>query len=320
MKLSQLGEFGLIELIKSSQVKQRSTIIGIGDDAAVLEIPSSKLQTPNSLLRTKGKLLLVTTDALVENVHFKLKETSFYDLGYYSLFVNVSDISAMGGYPTHAFVTLALPKETNVSDVKEFYRGLNSLAKKVKVDVVGGDTTASTSGWFISITLLGEVERENLLTRSGAKVGDLICVTGRFGGAASRNFKLQTSNFKTRTKEGRIIAKSQLATAMIDSSDGLVRSVLEIGKASKVGALIDEIKVPIAKGATLQQALHGGEEYELVFTLPKNNLNKLRHLLGGKNFTVVGEIKNKSWKVSLRDKQGKISRVTKGGFEHFHDQ
>ncbi|MBI5400352.1 thiamine-phosphate kinase [Candidatus Saganbacteria bacterium] len=325
VKLSQLGEFGLIKLIKSSQTKHHGTIIGIGDDAAVLtpsvsrppQADSRHLPLIKGENKKRGLSLLITTDALVENVHFKLKKTSFYDLGYYSLFVNVSDIAAMGGYPTHAFVTLALPKETNVADVKEFYRGLNTLAKKVKIDVAGGDTTASASGWFISITLLGEVERENLLTRSGAKVGDLIAVTGRFGGAAQRKFKIQSSRLKVMIKESLAIARSQLATAMIDSSDGLVRSILEISKASKIGAIIDEAKVPIAKGATLQQALHGGEEYELVFTLPRKNFDKIQKLFGRNELTAVGEIVSATKKVGIRAQNGKITKIAKGGFEHF---
>ena len=306
MKLSQIGEFGLIELIKQTEPKRQDTIIGIGDDAAVLKNKDSKY-------------LLVTTDTFVENVHFRRRGLSFFALGYKSLLANVSDIAAMGGYPTHALVTIGLPKDVTVYQVRQLYNGINSLAKKLKIDILGGDTVSSPREIIVSITLLGEVEREYLLTRSGAKLGDLILVSGKFGGPASQNYSLlvtrracRQAGYSLRLKEARIIAKSKLATSMIDSSDGLVRSILEICKMSKTGARIFEDMVPIAKGANLNQALYGGEEYELVFTVPKNKLKQIKI-----NATVVGEVVSKSKGIKLIDPCGRIKPLKSGGYEHF---
>ncbi|OGC08425.1 thiamine-phosphate kinase [candidate division WOR-1 bacterium RIFCSPLOWO2_12_FULL_45_9] len=312
MNLSQFGEFGLIDLISRKLAKtSKRVIIGVGDDCAVL-----KLKTQNSKLKTKEKLLLITTDTLIENVHFKIKKTSFFDLGYKALAVNISDIAAMGGVPTFAVVTIGAPKKFSVKKIEELYQGINKLAKKCQIDIVGGDTVRTPKELIVSITLLGEVEKEYLLTRSGARAGDLICVTGEFGGPAKNKFRITNADPATelrigaersrgaecriRLKEARKIARARLATAMIDSSDGLVRSILEICKASKVEARIDLNKVPIAKGATLEQALYGGEEYELVFTVPKSK---------ARGFKVVGEIVGKG--------QGNIQQLKGRGFDHF---
>ena len=227
---------------------------------------------------------------------------------------NISDIAAMGGWPTHALVTVGLPESLSVEKIEEFYRGLDHLAKKHKIDIVGGDTVASPKELVISITLLGEVEKENLLLRSTAKPGDLICVTGRFGGPASRNYSSHFPLPVTRFPEARALAKSKLATAMIDSSDGLVRSVLEICKASKVGARIWEDSVPRAKGAGLEHALYGGEEYELVFTAPKSKVKSPKSKV---KMTIVGEIVGAKQGVKLVDKHDKIKELKSGGYEHF---
>ena len=298
MKLSQIGEFGLIEYIKKHERKRAGTVIGIGDDAAVIE--------------TSRNYLLITTDAFIENVHFKRKGLSFFSLGQKVMIANISDIAAMGGWPTHALVTAGLPDDLPVEQVKRLYKGINNIAKENKIDIIGGDTVASPKEVVISITLLGEVEKEFLLTRSGAKTGDLICVTGKFGGPAAMNYRLPFTVNRLPFKEARIIAKSKVATAMIDSSDGLVRSVLEICKMSKTGARIFENKVPIVKGANLSQALYGGEEYELVFTVPHNKLTKLKV-----EATVVGEIAPANKGVKLIDAYGKIKPLISGGYEHF---
>ena len=300
MKLSQIGEFGLIDLIAKHEPKLPSTLIGIGDDAAVL--------------KAKNKYQLITTDTFIENVHFKLKRTSFFDLGRKALAANISDIAAMGGYPTHALVTIGLPKKITVKQVQQLYQGINSLARRYQIDIVGGDTIASPREVVISITLLGEVEKRHLLTRSGAKPDNLILVTGAFGGPAAIKFKIQKAKFKIRIKEARNIAKSRRATSMIDSSDGLVRSVLELCKASRTGALIYEDLVPIARGASLAQALYGGEEYELVFTANKKDLPRLRKIA---KVSVVGEMVPRKFGVKLVDSYGRIKLPKSGGYEHF---
>ncbi|MDD4179287.1 MAG: thiamine-phosphate kinase [Candidatus Margulisbacteria bacterium] len=307
MKLSQLGEFGLIDRIAKHEPKRPETIVGIGDDAAVLKFKSQKS-------KFKSNVLLITTDTLVENVHFKRKSISFHDLGYKALAVNISDIVAMGGWPTHALVTLGAPKNIPVKAIDELYRGINTLAKKHKIDIIGGDTVASPKEVIVSITLLGEVEKENLLLRSTAKEGDFICVTGEFGGPAAVHFT-RYPLLVTRYQEARAIAKAKIASSMIDSSDGLVRSVLEICRASKVGARIYEDNVPIADGATLDQALYGGEEYELVFTVPADKLSVLKKLKLG--VSIVGEIASRKAGVKLVDGKGNPKSLKSGGYEHF---
>jgi thiamine-monophosphate kinase len=299
MKLTRLGEFGLISRLAKHQPQLPSTVVGIGDDCAVLE--------------GQGKYLLITTDALVEGVHFRRKGLSFFALGQKALAANISDIAAMGGWPTHAVVTVGLPRSLSVKSVDDLYRGFNSLAKQHRIDLVGGDTVASPKALFISITLLGEVEKKNLVLRSTAKVGDLICVTGRFGGPAKAKFVPRPLFLVPRLKEARTLAKIRMATAMIDSSDGLVRSVLELCKASKVGARIFTDQVPVAKGATLDQALYGGEEYELVFTTRPGRQPKAK----GLRYSIVGEIVGRRSGVKLVDKRGKIKEPRSGGYEHF---
>lgn len=308
MKLSQIGEFGLIDLIAKHEPKLASTIIGIGDDAAVLQ--AYRPIGP----KASRKYQLITTDTFIENVHFTLKRASFFDLGRKALAANISDIAAMGGYPTHALVTIGLPKKVTVEQVQQLYKGINSLARRYKIDIVGGDTIASPREVVISITLLGEVEKNHLLTRSGAKPGQLICVSGNFGGPAANNFVSRPSSLVLRVREARQIAKSGIATSMIDSSDGLVRSVLELCKASRTGARIYEDLMPIARGASLSQALYGGEEYELVFTANKKDLPRLMKIA---KISVVGEMVPRKFGVKLVDSYGRIKPPKSGGYEHF---
>jgi thiamine-monophosphate kinase len=312
VKLSQLGEFGLIErLAKEIGKPSKRVIIGIGDDTAVL---SSLVPHPSS------HLPLITTDTLIENIHFKLKNISFFDLGCKALFINISDIVAMGGYPTYALVTIGANKSISVNKIEDLYRGIRKLAKKYKIEIIGGDTVQSPKELVVSITLLGEVEKKCLLTRSKAKIGDAVLVTGDFGGPASAKYVTSSSSLVTRIKESREIAKSGKATSMIDSSDGLVRSVIEICKASKVGARIWMDSVPIAKKATLKQALYGGEEYELVFTTPRSKAKELKDFIQKKTKTkvvIVGEIVNKKRGIKLVNIAGKALSPKSGGYEHF---
>jgi len=314
MKLSQIGEFGLIELLAKEIGKpSKNVVVGIGDDAAVIQAGGGG--------RGAGDVYqLITTDTLIENIHFKLKNTSFFDLGYKALAINISDIAAMGGIPTYALVTIGAKKNLSVKKVEELYGGIRKAAGKHKVEIVGGDTVQAPKELVISITLLGEVEKECLLTRSKAKIGDAILVTGEFGGPASKKYGIRNMKLEIRTKEARLIAKSGMCSSMIDSSDGLVRSVLEICKASKVGARIWLDSIPVAKGATLDQALYGGEEYELVFTVPRKKAVKVVRLLGGlakTKVSIIGEIIGKKRGVKLVDVHGKVFAPKSGGYEHF---
>jgi len=322
------SEFELIERLRSKESKhlRKDTFIGIGDDCAVLQLPSYKLQNTNNNQEPRNKIQikpkyqnqnyqLITTDTLLEGTHFKIakknKKPLFFNLGVKVLIANISDISSMGGYPTHALVTIGIPKSVKDEDVKNLYAGINSIAKKHDIDIVGGDTIRS-SKLLVSITLMGEVEKENLLTRSGAKVGDVILATGKFGFPAFTTYNLLLTTYYSLSPVARTIAKSHLATAMIDSSDGLARSVEEICKRSKLGAKIFSSEIPIAKGATLKQVLFGGEEYELIFTVPKS---KVANMLKKVKATVVGEIVDKG--LFLVDSSQKIKSLKLQDFKHF---
>jgi thiamine-monophosphate kinase len=324
-----MGEFGLIErLSRIIGSPSKSVVLGIGDDAAVVQSPNSKAQIPNkfqiskSKFKTKEKLLLITTDTLVENVHFKLHgiPRELKALGEKALAVNISDIAAMGGLPTFAVVTIGAPQNYSVKALEHLYQGMLSLCKEYNIQIVGGDTVASPRALLISLTLLGEVEKECLLTRSGAKVGDAIAVTGSFGGNAAAKFDFRRYKIKPCLKAARALAKTGWVTSLIDSSDGLVRSVLEICKASKVGARIWQAEVPRSPRANLTQALYGGEEYELVFTVPGKKVDQLKSEAGkltGCHIQIIGEVVPRSMGLRLVNRQGKRIIPRQAGYEHF---
>jgi len=301
MKISDLGEFGLIRKIKQ-QSKRRSaaTLIGIGDDAAALSLSPSKK-------------LLATTDMLLEGVHFDLSYTDFYSLGWKSAAVNLSDIAAMGGVPRFCLTALGIPSTISVEQIKEFYKGFNTLCGKFNADLVGGDTCRSEKGLVVSVTALGEVEKKNMLTRAGARPGDLIFVTGTLGdsaaglemlkagymvqgpGSRGQGSKSEITRFikkhlqpMPRVELGRKIALSGCATSMIDISDGLSSDLGHICEESRVGAEIGADQIPFSKDmhktfgqsktAFLQYALSGGEDYELLFTVAPSKLKKFLSL------------------------------------------
>jgi len=307
MRISRLGEFGLINTIrKMNPAKNKGVVIGVGDDTAVIR-------------NDKSRYILMTTDTLVENIHFNLKYFHFYEVGWKLLAVNLSDIAAMGGIPKYALVTLGLKKNTNISDIKEFYAGIRSLARKNNVDVVGGDIVSSPNNLFFTMDLFGVAEK--VVRRSGARPGDAVISIGKIGASSAglahlkkHGRKAMTSNVKAHLmptpmlKEGRLA--SEHATSMIDNSDGLARCLIEICKESKVGARIDLSKVPLAAGASIEQALDGGEDYNLILTAP---MNKARSVKGG---VVIGEI-TRSKKIMLVDGSGKQRILKDKGYEHF---
>lgn len=315
MKLSQLGEFGLIERIKDIVRKPaRKAVFGIGDDTAVLEI------TPQIFPFSNKKYLLVTTDTFIEGVHFRLKNADFHELGHRFLAINISDIAAMGGYPTYALVTLGANRDFSIWKIEDLYRGMNALARKHRIGIIGGETVNSPKEFIVSITLLGEVEKKKLLTRSNARIGDAILVTGDFGGPAAAKYDFRLLSLVPRLKEARTIAQSKLCSSMIDSSDGLVRSVLEVCRASQVGARIWTDSIPKARKANLKHALYGGDEYELVFTTARVQAVGLRDLIQKKTSTkvsIVGEIVDKKRGVKLVDVHGRVKSLTQKGYEHF---
>lgn len=324
--ISKLGEFGLIRhLTDNIKIKNESTIKGVGDDCAVLHYPDS--------------MVLVTTDMLMEGVHFDLTYIDMQHLGYKSAMVNISDIFAMNGTPRQLTVSLALSKRFKVEDLEQFYSGLRLACDKWGVDIVGGDTTSSYTGLAISITCIGEARKEDIVYRNGAKDTDLICVTGDLGAAymglqllereksvyyqqvdeaRKKNDKRALESLKDFQPDfagkeyllqrqlqaearGDIIARFRELnihpTAMMDISDGLSSELMHICKESNCGCRVYEKNIPIDYQTAVMAeelnmnvttcALNGGEDYELLFTVPIGDHEKIEQMDGVK---LIGHI------------------------------
>jgi thiamine-monophosphate kinase len=326
MKLRDLGEFGLIERIAGQVARKPGVWIGIGDDAAAVE-PSP------------GCITLVTSDMVVGKVHFDLTLCDPRTLGRKSLAVNLSDIAAMGGKPRHFLLSLALPEELTVGFLDGFIGGLLEVAREFDVTLVGGDTCASRGGLVISVTVMGEQLPERIVSRSGAQPGDLICVTGTLGDAALGLSLLQGGERlgpavmkhldpPPRVREGLALAEAALPTAMIDVSDGLLADLGHILALSGVGARVELAKVPLSESFPVQRPpfaedpflfpLSGGEDYELLFTVPpakRAAVGALLHRLGTR-VSVIGEITaDHGMKVVAED--GSDYPITAQGYNHF---
>ncbi len=306
MNLNEIGEVGLIERIKKKiDTKDPHIIAGIGDDAAVI--------------KSDGRnYTLITTDMLIENVHFTLQAMSFSQIGHKALAVNLSDIAAMGGVPKFCLVNLGLNKKIRVEDVDEIYKGLQALAEEYNVKVLGGDTNFSPSGVIIDMCVIGEVEPEFLCLRSGAQAGDSIFVTGALGAAAVYLAKGKYFPPTPRIKTARAITKTVKVHAMIDISDGLANDLHHIAKSSNVGALINIEDIPVFPEADTELALSGGEDFELLFTAPDAEKDKLLREIPGKTgtaLTCIGKITGEGIKIKRGD--GKISLLSLRGYDHF---
>ncbi|MDO4728997.1 MAG: thiamine-phosphate kinase [Bacteroidota bacterium] len=308
--LSQLGEFGLIEhLTKAIKIDQPSTIKGIGDDAAVLDF--------------KDKKVVVSTDLLIEGVHFDLSYMPLKHLGYKAAVVNISDICAMNATPTQITISIAVSNRFPLEALEELYEGFRLASQVYKVDIVGGDTTSSQKGLIISITAIGEANEEDLAYRNGAKPNDLVVLTGDIGAAymglqvlerEKQVFQVNPNNqpdleeytylierqLKPEARKDIGLLLRQLGvkpTSMIDVSDGLSSEILHICKQSGVGCNIYEDKLPfdpqfisVCEEFNLDAttiALSGGEDYELLFTIDINDFDKIK---GNPNLTVIGHI------------------------------
>ena len=336
--ISALGEYALIDhLTKGIKIKNKSTVKGVGDDAAVIDIGD--------------KYQLISTDLLVEGVHFDLAYTPLKHLGYKAVAVNVSDICAMNGEAKQITVGLALSNRFSVEALEELYKGMNLACKHYGVDLVGGDTTTSTSGLMISVTALGEVEKDKITYRSGAKVNDLIVATGDLGAAylglqlLKREKEIYIANPKMQPDlggndyvlqrqlkpEARIDIVKKLKelkiipTSMIDISDGLASEILHLSEASNLGVKIFEEKLPILEETKLVAkefdlnfsncALNGGEEYELLFSITPNEYELIK-----KNNIDIKPIgyftKDKSKKIVLSN--NKEDELKSFGWKHFN--
>jgi thiamine-monophosphate kinase len=334
MQISDIDEFKLInsldKIIKNTNTKVK---VGIGDDGAIIETD------PNCQT-------IVTTDMLIEEVHFRKDKITPFQLGYKSLAVNISDIIAMGGIPTQSTISLGIPANTEVKYIEEIYHGLNTLAQKYEINIIGGDTTSSPDKLIINVNLLGKVAKNNYLLRSTAKSENHILVTGNLGNSKagleillSNNYHQLKSKYtklikkhlqpEIRLKEMKLIKKISPITAMNDISDGLASELHEIAKASKVGIKIYEERIPISKQTIavakklesfpLNYALFGGEDYELLFTVPANKSQEIKERVEkglGTKISIIGEISSENLGVELITSQKKI-KLEKEGYNHF---
>ncbi len=335
-EIASLGEFGLIEhLTKNIELQNVSSLLGVGDDAAVID--------------HFGKQTVVTTDLLVEGVHFDLMYTPLKHLGYKSVVVNLSDIYAMNAVPTQIIIALGISNRFSLEALDEFYEGVYAACTTYGVDLVGGDTTSSQKGFIISVTAIGEVTPDKYVKRSTAQKGDLLCVSGDLGAAyvgllfMEREKKIFVESpgvqpdlegeayvigklLKPEARKDIIefFAKSEIVpTAMMDISDGLSSEILHICKQSNLGCVVYEEKIPIAEEMKTAAykfeidptacALSGGEDYELLFTLPQADYDKL---VLNEKISVVGYMTDPEQKATIITKGGSKYPITAQGWNH----
>jgi thiamine-monophosphate kinase len=334
--ISELGEFGLIDRItRDIKLKNESTLKGVGDDAAVLDY--------------KNKLVVVSTDLLTEGIHFNLMYVPLKHLGYKSVVVNLSDIFAMNAKPRQITVNIALSGKFSVEAVEELYSGIHLACEKYGVDLVGGDTTSSLTGLTISVTVIGEAEKDELVYRSGAKPTDLLCVSGDLGGAymglqllerenevfkVNQNLQPQLDGYeyilerqlKPEARGDIVDALKKLGikpTSMIDISDGLSSEIMHLCRNSGVGCKVYEDKIPMdfqtKKMAEelninpLVAALNGGEDYELLFTVALEDYEKIKN---DPDLTIIGHITAATEGTNLIASGGTIIPLVAQGWEH----
>ncbi len=334
--ISEVGEFGLIERVtRNIQIKNESTRKGVGDDAAVLDFTN--------------KQVVVSTDLLTEGVHFNLMYVPLKHLGYKSVVVNVSDIYAMNATPRQITVNIALSSKFSVEAVEELYSGIHLACEKYGVDLVGGDTTSSLTGLTISVTVIGEAKKDELVYRNGAKPNDLLCVSGDLGGAYMGLQLLERENEVFKVNENiqpqfegyDYILERQLKpearrdivevfkklgikpTSMIDISDGLSSEIMHLCKNSGVGCRLFEDKIPLdfqtkklAEEMNINPivaALNGGEDYELLFTISVNDYEKVKT---DPDFTVIGHMTEAAEGTNLVTTGGSVIPLLAQGWNH----
>jgi thiamine-monophosphate kinase len=335
-EISSLGEFGLIDhLTKNIEIQNASTVLGVGDDAAVID--------------HFGKQTVITTDLLLEAVHFDLAYTPLKHLGYKSVVVNLSDLYAMNAVPTQIIIGLGLSNRISLEAIDDFYEGVYAACDKYGVDLVGGDTTSSQKGFIISVTAIGEVAPDKYVKRSTAQKGDLLCVSGTLGAAyigllfleREKKIFLESPGVQPDLEGesyviGRLLkpearkdiieffAESEVVpTAMMDISDGLSSEILHICKQSNLGCVLYEDKLPVAEEAKQAAfkfkidptacALSGGEDYELLFTIPQSDYDKL---VLNEQISVVGYMTEPEQGANIITKGGGKHAITAQGWNH----
>ncbi len=336
--VNKLGEFGLIDhLTRKAVPNSSSTIKGVGDDAAVIN--------------NSDFLTVVSTDSLVEGIHFDLIYTPLKHLGYKAVVVNLSDIYAMNAHPRQITVSIAVSNRFSVEALEELYEGIYAACRKYNVDLVGGDTTSSLKGLFINVTAIGQGEKDKIAYRNTAQVGDLICITGNVGSAylglqlleREKQLFLDNPEVKPDLEEQNYLIGRQLKpearkdmielfsknnlipTSMIDISDGVASEIYHICKQSGVGALLEESGIPIHPDAQMMAikfnmdpatvALSGGEDYELLFTIRPDEVDKIKFL---PDIYIAGEILPKEEGIKLSTKGGKLHDLPAQGWVHFN--
>ena len=338
-EISSLGEFGLIDRIAERfPARSKTTLKGIGDDAAVFRYADH------------GPATVVSTDLLVEGIHFDLMYHPAKHLGYKAVVVNLSDIYAMNATPRQVTLSMALSSRASVEFVEEVMAGVRAACDRYGVDLVGGDTTASPRGITLSVTAIGEADPDEIAYRSGAQVGDLVCITGNLGAAylglqileREKQLYLDNPQIQPSLDEAATLVGAQLKpearedivaafrkaglvpTSMIDISDGLASELYHICKQSNVGALIEESGVPISTEAQLKAldfkldpitcALSGGEDYELLFTIDPADTEKIKYL---PDIYIAGEIVPAGDGLKLHTKGGNLHEIPAQGWRHF---
>ena len=336
-EIASLGEFGLIDhLTRNNETRNASTVVSVGDDAAVLD--------------HFGKQVVVTTDLLIEGVHFDLMYTPLTHLGYKSVIVNLSDVYAMNALPTQVTVSIGISNRFSVEALEEFYEGVYAACEKYNVDLVGGDTTTSNKGFIISVTAIGEVAEDRFVKRDGAKKGDLVCVSGDLGAAylgillMEREKKIFLESPEVQPDlEGqdyilRRLLKPEarkdiieffekndiLPTSMMDISDGLSSEILHICKQSNTGCILYEDKLPVAEESRefafkleldpTACALSGGEDYELLFTLDQKDYDKI---VLNEQISVIGYITEPAEGTHIITRSGNKHAITAQGWNAF---
>lgn len=339
-EISSLGEFGLIDhLVQNNETKQAGTLLSVGDDAAVID--------------HFGRQTVITTDMLVEGIHFDLMYTPLKHLGYKSVIVNLSDIYAMNATPTHITMSIAISNKFSVEALDEFYEGVYAACEKYNVDLIGGDTTSSLRGFVISVTAIGEVAPDKFVTRAGAGKGDLLCISGDLGGAylglqlleREKRIFLENQGIQPDLENkaytvGRVLKPEARVdvvnwlqeneitpTAMIDVSDGLSSELLHICAKSDCGCLLYEEKIPINEATRAHAyeikidptacALSGGEDYELLFTIKQEDYDKIKL---NEQISVIGYITEKAEGAHILTKGGNKHKLVAQGWNAFGNE
>jgi thiamine-monophosphate kinase len=302
--------------VRARSLRANLGSVGIGDDCAVLNLP-------------RGHQLLVTTDFSLESIHFRREWHPADSIGHRCLARGLSDIAAMGGIPRWAFLSLALPPDLPQAWVNKFVAGFLKLARQYDVELAGGDTAQSSQGVLADIMVAGTVPRGRAILRSGAKPGDYLYVTGNLGASIAVLQELRSGKKPELKKNlrhfypdpriavGQFLSKNKLASAMIDTSDGLSTDLKHICEESRVGALVEAAALPRASGGDgLQLALHGGEDYELLFTVPPTRAGKLPAKIAGVSIARIGSI-TKDRAIKLRLPDGHTNPLKPEGWQHF---